>query len=106
MQEALRQRDELEEEVNFFLHVSCSLSFFLSSIQSFRKFTLLISLSLSLFQLESSREEGEGLRSEVVLLKKQLADSQNQLMEMSQSLAATKQAMDIYQETARRDVRG
>ena len=57
-------------------------------------------------QLQSSQEEGEGLRSEIVLLKTQLADSQNKLLEMTQALAATKQAMDIYQETARRDVRG
>ena len=57
-------------------------------------------------QLQSSQEEGEGLRSEIVLLKTQLADSQNKLLEMTQALAATKQAMDIYQGTARRDVRG
>ena len=56
-------------------------------------------------QLQASHVEGEGLKCEVASLTSQLAEARGKQEALAQALATARQAMEIYQETAQRDVR-
>ena len=82
---ALQQRNQLEAEVQ-------------------RTHTHTHTICVLYLQLQSSKVEGEGLKTEVASLSSQLTEAQRQQTELAKALNSTRQAMDIYQGTARRDV--